>query len=56
MENLSFYIDKWVNLQDQESTDEINPLLIYKITYLIFICILIQVALGLPIIVNSDSA
>ncbi|MHA1110107.1 MAG: FtsX-like permease family protein, partial [Promethearchaeota archaeon] len=50
---IRFYIDKWVVLQDYESTDDINPLLVYKISYLIFIVVLIQVALGLPIILTS---
>ncbi|MHA1110108.1 MAG: FtsX-like permease family protein [Promethearchaeota archaeon] len=48
-----FYIDKWSSIQSQESTNEINPQLVYKIGYLIFIVVLIQVALGLPILLAS---
>ena len=51
--NFNFYIDKWVSLQSQESSIEINPSLVYKIGYLIFIVVLIQVALGLPILLTS---
>ncbi len=47
-----FYIDKWVSIQNQDST-QLNPLLVYKIGYLIFIVVLIQVALGLPILLAS---
>jgi hypothetical protein len=50
--NYEFYIDKFVSLQNSEST-QINPLLVYKIGYLIFIVVLIQVALGLPILLSS---
>ncbi len=48
-----FYNYKWSSIQSQESTNEINPKLVYKIGYLIFIVVLIQVALGLPILLAS---
>ncbi len=51
--DFDFYIDKWVSLQNQESSTSINHLLVYKIAYLIFIVVLIQVALGLPILLAS---
>jgi len=50
--DFEFYIDKWVSLQIQNS-DQIDPLLVYKIGYLIFVVVLIQVALGLPILLAS---
>jgi hypothetical protein len=49
----NFYINDWLTIQDYDGTRTINPLLVYKMAYLIFIVVLIQVALGLPILLTS---
>lgn len=46
------YNHEWKSIQKDVSSS-INPLLIYKMSYLIFIVVLIQVALGLPILLTS---
>ena len=52
LSDYTHYIAEWNSIQ-KDVTTSINPLLVYKMGYLIFIVVLIQVALGLPILLTS---